>query len=92
MALSGDGDSFEALYRRLEETVAQLEEGGLTLEQAMSLYEEGVKLSRRCQVLLDAAQLRVTQLQADAGPVIRDTGFIYQPEPSLSEEDESLTS
>ena len=57
------GEGFEALYRRLEETVAKLEEGGLTLDESLALYEEGMKLARRCQELLRDAELRVTRLQ-----------------------------
>ena len=58
-------DDFESLYKRLEETVAKLEEGGLTLEQSLALYEEGTKLARRCQELLQKAELRVTRLQEE---------------------------
>lgn len=56
-------ESFEAVYKRLEETVRRLEEGGLTLDEAIALYEEGMDLARRCQALLDQAELRVTTLQ-----------------------------
>lgn len=56
-------EGFEALYLSLEETVARLEEGGLTLQESLAMYEEGMKLARRCQDLLQQAELRVTQLQ-----------------------------
>ncbi len=56
-------DSFEAVYKRLEETVRRLEEGGLTLDESIALYEEGMQLARSCQVLLDQAELKVTNLQ-----------------------------
>ncbi|MGD0765656.1 MAG: exodeoxyribonuclease VII small subunit [Dehalococcoidia bacterium] len=56
-------EGFEELFRRLEETVTKLEEGGLTLEQSLALYEEGMQLARRCQELLDAAELRVRRLR-----------------------------
>jgi exodeoxyribonuclease VII small subunit len=56
-------ESFEAVYKRLEETVRRLEEGGLTLDESIALYEEGMDLARRCQGLLDQAELRVTNLQ-----------------------------
>lgn len=58
-----DTDSFEAVYKRLEETVRRLEEGGLTLDESIALYEAGMDLARRCQGLLDQAELRVTNLQ-----------------------------
>ena len=56
-------NDFEAVYKRLEETVARLEEGGLTLEQSLALYEEGMKLAQRCQELLGQAELKVTKRQ-----------------------------
>ena len=37
---------FEPLYKRLEEIVARLEQGDLTLEESLSLYEEGMTLAR----------------------------------------------
>jgi exodeoxyribonuclease VII small subunit len=63
MASKKDAEGFEALYRRLEETVGKLEAGNLTLEESLSLYEEGVKLAQRCQEMLQDAELRVTRLQ-----------------------------
>ncbi len=56
-------EGFEALYRRLEEAVSKLEQGGLTLEESLALYEEGMDLARRCQELLQGAELRITRLQ-----------------------------
>ena len=56
-------DSFEAVYKRLEETVRRLEEGGLTLDESIALYEQGMDLARTCQTLLDRAELRITNLQ-----------------------------
>lgn len=53
---------FEEAYDRLMETAAKLEKGGLSLEESLALYEEGVVLSQRCQELLDEAELKVTQL------------------------------
>jgi len=56
-------DSFETAFQRLEEVVAALEKGGLTLEQSLALFEEGMKLARRCGQQLDAAELRMSELQ-----------------------------
>jgi len=36
--------SFEDALKRLEEIVALLEKGGLSLEESLSLFEEGVNL------------------------------------------------
>lgn len=56
-------EGFEALYKRLEAAVSKLEKGGLTLEESLALYEEGIDLARRCQELLQNAELRITRLQ-----------------------------
>ena len=63
--------SFEEAYRRLEETVRTLEEGGLSLAQATDLFEEGMSLSRVCQDILSSAELRITRLQTSFGEQMR---------------------
>ena len=54
--------SFESAFAELEKVVRQLEEGELSLEEAISLYERGQALARQCQAQLDQAELRVSQL------------------------------
>ncbi|MGI6485761.1 MAG: exodeoxyribonuclease VII small subunit [Tepidanaerobacteraceae bacterium] len=43
---------FEDAIKRLEEITEKLEQGDLTLEKALSLYEEGIKLTNKCSLLL----------------------------------------
>ena len=57
--------SFEEALNRLSETVEALESGGLTLEKATALYEEGIRLVQLCNTLLGTAELKVTQLKDD---------------------------
>jgi len=75
------GEGFETLYKRLEETVAKLERGNLTLEESIALYEEGMKLAHRSQELLAEAELRITRLQESFtnGPTIREDAQEYVP-------------
>ena len=60
---AGENGSFEATFSRLEETVRKLEAGQLPLDQATGLFEEGMKLARRCNELLSSAELKVSRLQ-----------------------------
>lgn len=64
--------SFEVLYDRLQAVTSSLEAGDLTLDESLTLYEEGVTLARRCQELLAGAQQRIEQLrqafEITAGP------------------------
>jgi exodeoxyribonuclease VII small subunit len=57
--------SFEEAFNELEDIVAKLESGELTLEQSVVLFERGRKLSDYCQAVLDKAELRVNQLTND---------------------------
>lgn len=56
--------SFEATMKRLSEIVTRLERGDLPLEESLTLFEEGVRLSARSQEKLDGAQKRVEELLA----------------------------
>ena len=58
--------TFEQAMARLEEIVAQLEAGEHTLDQSLSLYEEGAKLMKQCAAMLDKAEQKVTKLRVDA--------------------------
>jgi len=59
------GKGFEEALRELEQIVNRLEQGDLPLEEALRLFEEGVKLSRHCHTKLDEAQRRVEILLKD---------------------------
>lgn len=58
---------FEDDMKRLGEITAKLEGGGLSLEEAVSLYGEGVKLAETCKQELEQASLTVTQLAQQSG-------------------------
>lgn len=53
---------FEESLRRLEDIVKQLEQGDLTLEASLKLFEDGIKLSRICSRQLEDAERRVEML------------------------------
>jgi exodeoxyribonuclease VII small subunit len=63
---AGPPMTFEAAMKRLEEIVQRLERGELPLEESLSLYEEGIRLSRVCHTRLDEAEGRIEMLLKDA--------------------------
>ena len=67
-------ESFEALYHRLEETVQRLESGNLPLDEALDLFEEGMRLAKRCGNHLTTATLRIRQIQTEFGLGEADDG------------------
>jgi exodeoxyribonuclease VII small subunit len=55
--------SFEAAICRLDEITKLLESGDLSLDESMKLFEEGTKLADFCNKQLDAAELKIVQVQ-----------------------------
>ncbi len=66
--------SFEEAFKRLEETVQKLEDGGLTLKEATLLFEDGMKLARICNEFLSSTELKITRLQTAFGEQMRFLG------------------
>jgi exodeoxyribonuclease VII small subunit len=75
--------SFEEALRELEGIVNRLEQGDLPLEEALTFFEDGVKLSRYCHTKLDEAQKRVEVLLKDE----RGTVAAHPFEPTEDGED-----
>jgi len=65
MAKKKNKSNFEQDLSRLEEISRKLEEDNLDLEEALSLFDEGVKLSKSCLKTLREADLKITELKGD---------------------------
>lgn len=74
MPESRDTPSFDNGLDRLEALVQRLESGSLGLEEALSVFEEGVKLSQQLQGQLAEAQRRVEVLKTTL-----DGGYRAEP-------------
>ena len=63
--------SYEEAIERLNKIVNDLEKGILPLADALTLFEEGTALMKRCTELLDRAEQKVVMLKkgADGTPV-----------------------
>jgi len=57
-----DIKDFEAALSELEGIVRKLEEGDLTLESSLALYERGIVLSRYCHARLEDVERRIEVL------------------------------
>ena len=65
--------TFEQSISELEEIVSQLEGGNVTLDESLELFEKGIKLSKSCQQMLDAAEKKVSTLMTnDDGEVVKE--------------------
>ena len=57
--------SFEEALEKLEEIVAKIEEGELSLNDCLAEYEKGIKLAAFCANELKAAKAKVEKLQKE---------------------------
>jgi exodeoxyribonuclease VII small subunit len=57
--------TFENSFSKLEEVVRKLETGGLSLDEATTLFESGMKLATKCNEILSNSELKITRLQAN---------------------------
>lgn len=58
--------SFEELLDAVEKAVSKLQAGGIPLEQALALYEQGFGDLKRAQERLSAARSKLELLKKDA--------------------------
>lgn len=67
--------TFEQALSRLEEVVDTIENGETSLESALSLYKEGLLLSKTCGEMLNRYEAEITLLQKDAEGVFSQKPF-----------------
>ncbi len=81
--------SFEEQMEELEKVVGRLERGDLTLEENVSLFERGVRLSNACKAQLASAESRIQVLlspQEGAPPRVEELGMAAAEEEGGEEE------
>ncbi|MBR2546428.1 MAG: exodeoxyribonuclease VII small subunit [Erysipelotrichaceae bacterium] len=62
-----DNMTFEEAKKKLEEIVARIKNENCTLDEALKLYEEGVKLARFCDEKLSIFKTRLSEIVDSAG-------------------------
>ena len=82
--------TFEDAFTELRTTVEALEAGNLSLEDATSLYENGMRLAKQCNEQLSKAELQVSRLQRSFGEQMAmiQAAEADLPEPPEEDEDE----
>jgi exodeoxyribonuclease VII small subunit len=77
---------FETAIAELESIVKKLEEGDLTLEQSLTLYERGVQLSRFCHGRLEEAERRIEILSERGDLKPAPASLMGEPEPAAADQ------
>ena len=68
--------NFEQAMDRLEKITAELSREGITLEESLALYEEGVALARMCNSRLEDTERKIKMLQISADGEIEEKDFL----------------
>lgn len=55
-------ENFEELMKKLEGIVTELETGNLNLDESVKKFEEGMKIAKQCNTILEDAEKKITIL------------------------------
>ncbi|WP_455392945.1 exodeoxyribonuclease VII small subunit [[Eubacterium] cellulosolvens] len=72
--------SFEQALEKLEGHVRTLEQGELTLNESLSIFEEGMKLAKFCNRKLDEAEQKIEVLLEKNGGLVKEKFNIPEDE------------
>ena len=71
--------NFEDTMKKLENLANELEKGDLDLDTSVSKFEEGMKLSKKCNEILENAEKRISIL-INNGEDIKEEDFVPKAE------------
>lgn len=71
--------NFEDTMKKLENIANELEKGDLDLDTLVSKFEEGMKLSKKCNEILENAEKRISIL-INNGEDIKEEDFVPKAE------------
>ena len=69
--------NFEENMSDLENIVTELEKGDLNLDESISKFEEGIKISKQCNKILEDAEKKITILLEKDGEV-KEENFVSE--------------
>ena len=55
-------ENFEESMKKLEGIVTELENGNLNLDESVKKFEEGMKIAKQCNTILEEAEKKITIL------------------------------
>ena len=60
-------ENFEESMKKLENIVTELENGNLNLDESVKKFEEGMKIAKQCNTILEDAEKKITILLENDG-------------------------
>ena len=67
--------SFEDIMKSLESIANELESGKLNLDESVEKFEEGIKLSKKCNEILDKAEKKISMLVSGNENEVKERDF-----------------
>ncbi len=67
--------SFEEQIQELEKIINELENGNLNLDDSIKKFEEGMKISKECNKMLENAEKKITILLNDENGEKKEENF-----------------
>lgn len=64
--------NFEETMEKLEQIASDLEKGDLNLEESLAKFEEGMKLSKQCNEIIENAEKKITILLEKDGKIVEE--------------------
>ena len=75
-----ENTSFEENMKKLEEIATELEKGDLDLDSSVAKFEEGMKLSKKCNEMLEKAEKKITMLIKGENGELAEENFVQNEE------------
>ncbi len=72
--------SFEDNMKKLEEIATELEKGDLDLDSSVKKFEEGMKISKECNEMLEKAEKKITMLIKGDNGELTEENFVQNEE------------
>ena len=69
MSKKEESKTFEELMENLEDIVQELEKGDLNLDDSVTKFEEGMKISKECNKILESSEKRISILLENNGEI-----------------------
>lgn len=67
-----ESKNFETLMSELEEIVQELEKGDLNLDDSVAKFEEGMKISKECNKIIESSEKRISILLENNGELLEE--------------------
>jgi len=64
--------NFEETMEKLEKIASDLEKGDMNLEESLARFEEGMKLSKKCNEIIENAEKKITILLQKDGEIYEE--------------------